>query len=410
MYMKKVIVVGGGFSGLIAAIHAKNNNNQVMILERNNSCGKKILVTGNGKCNYHNIDQDISHYHTNSSSELDKIINDTNINTMLNFYKSIGIYPKIKNGYYYPYSNQAITVQNCLIRECINKDIEIKTNSYVKDIIFNNNSFIVKTEENDYQADSLIIATGSNAYHKLGSDGNGYSLLKNLNHKIIKVLPALTQLKVSENIKDLSGVRSDVEISLIENNNYIKSELGEVLFTDYGISGICSMQLSSFIARGLDIKNEEKVIINFIPSIAKNKDDFISFTERESSLFNNRQVSEILDSFLNYKVSNFILKRCHIDNNKNWNQLNDIEKDNIINSLISFELNIIDTNSFDNAQVCSGGVSLNEININTMESKIIPGLYIVGELLDVDGDCGGYNITFASITGILAGIGVCNND
>lgn len=408
--MKKVIIIGGGFSGLIAAIHAKNIDNQVMILERNNSCGKKILVTGNGKCNYHNSDQNINHYHTNSSNELDKIINETNIKNMLLFYKSIGIYPKIKNGYYYPYSNQAITVLNCLVKECEKKNIEIKNNSYVKEIIPTNDSFIVKTEDNNYQADSIIIATGSKAYPKLGSDGNGYQLLESLNHKIIKVLPALTQLKTYENIKDLSGVRSDVEISLIENNNYIKSKIGEVLFTDYGISGICSMQLSSFIARGLDNNKQEKVSINFIPSIAKNKDDFISFINIEKDLFNNRKISEILDSFLNYKVSNFILKKWHIDSNKNWNQLTDIEKDNIISSLVSFELNITDTNSFENSQVCSGGVSLDEINLNTMESKVIPNLYVIGELLDVNGDCGGYNITFASITGILAGMGVCNND
>lgn len=408
--MKKVIIIGGGFSGLIAAIHAKNIDNQVMILERNNNCGKKILVTGNGKCNYYNSDQNINHYHTNSSNELDKIINETNIKNMLLFYKSIGIYPKIKNGYYYPYSNQAVTVLNCLVKECEKKNIEIKNNSYVKEIIPTNDSFIVKTEDNNYQADSIIIATGSKAYPKLGSDGNGYQLLESLNHKIIKVLPALTQLKTYENIKDLSGVRSDVEISLIENNNYIKSEIGEVLFTDYGISGICSMQLSSFIALGLDNNKQEKVTINFIPSIAKNKDDFISFINIEKDLFNNRKISEILDSFLNYKVSNFILKKWHIDSNKNWNQLTDIEKDNIISSLVSFELNITDTNSFDNSQVCSGGVSLDEINLNTMESKVIPNLYVVGELLDVNGDCGGYNITFASITGILAGMGVCNND
>jgi predicted Rossmann fold flavoprotein len=216
--------------------------------------------------------------------------------------------------------------------------------------------------------------------------------------------------KTYENIKDLSGVRSDVEISLIENDNYIKKEVGEILFTDYGISGICSMQISSFIAHGLDDNKQEKVSINFIPSIAKNKDDFINFINIEKSLFNDRKISEVLDSFLNYKISNFILKMYRIDGNKYWDYLTDIEKDNIISSLVSFELNITGTNSFDNSQVCSGGVSLDEIDLNTMESKVIPNLYIVGELLDLNGDCGGYNITFASITGMLAGIGVCNND
>ena len=141
MFMKKIVVIGGGVSGLIAAIHAKNKNNQVIILERNNTCGKKILVTGNGRCNYSNSNQDIMHYHSSSSDNLESIINQQNISTFLDFYKSIGIIPKIKNGYYYPYSNQAVTVQQALLRKVNELDIDVKTNTYVDEITINGNSF-----------------------------------------------------------------------------------------------------------------------------------------------------------------------------------------------------------------------------------------------------------------------------
>lgn len=406
--MKKIVVIGGGVSGLIAAIHAKNKNNQVVILERNNTCGKKILVTGNGKCNYSNSNQDINHYHSSSSDNLESIINQGNISAFLDFYKSIGIIPKVKNGYYYPYSNQAVTVQQALLRKVSELDIDIKTNTYVDDIAVNGNSFKVKTNNGIIDADIVIIACGGKSYSKLGTDGNGYQLLKKLGHNIIPVVPALTQIKVFENIKDLAGVRSDVTITLIEDGKTIKSEIGEIQFTDYGISGICSMQLSKYISYGVMNKKGEKIVINFVSDIAKNKEEFIKFIESNNWL--DFEVRSLLDSLLNYKITNYILKETKITGNAKIRNLNNNEIDILINYLINFTLTATGTNSFDNSQVSAGGVDLKEIDLTTMKSKIIPNLYIVGESVDVDGDCGGYNITFASISGMLAGMEVNKND
>lgn len=406
--MKKIVVIGGGVSGLIAAIHAKNKNNQVVILERNNTCGKKILVTGNGKCNYSNSNQDINHYHSSSSDNLESIINQGNISAFLDFYKSIGIIPKVKNGYYYPYSNQAVTVQHALLRKVSELDIDIKTNTYVDDIAVNGNSFKVKTNNGIIDADIVIIACGGKSYSKLGTDGNGYELLKKLGHNIIPVVPALTQIKVLENIKDLAGVRSDVTITLIEDGKTIKSEIGEMQFTDYGISGICSMQLSKYISYGVMNKKGEKIVINFVSDIAKNKEEFIKFIESNNWL--DFEVRSLLDSLLNYKITNYILKETKITGNAKIRNLNNNEIDILINYLINFTLTATGTNSFDNSQVSAGGVDLKEIDLTTMKSKIIPNLYIVGESVDVDGDCGGYNITFASISGMLAGMEVNKND
>lgn len=408
MFMKKIVVIGGGVSGLIAAIHAKDKNNQVIILERNNTCGKKILVTGNGRCNYSNSNQDINHYHSSSSDNLESIINQKNISAFLDFYKSIGIIPKVKNGYYYPYSNQAVTVQQALLRKVSELDIDIKTSTYVDDIAVNGNSFKVKTNNDIIDADIVIIACGGKSYSKLGTDGNGYQLLKKLGHNIIPVVPALTQIKVFENIKDLAGVRSEVSITLIEDDKNIKSEIGEVQFTDYGISGICSMQLSKYISYGIMGKKCEKIVINFVSDIAKSKEEFIRFIESNNWL--DFEVGSLLDSLLNYKVTNYILKETKIAGNVKIKNLSDEEIDILVNYLINFTLTATGTNTFDNSQVSAGGVDLKEIDLTTMESKIIPNLYIVGEIVDVDGDCGGYNITFASISGMLAGMEVNKND
>lgn len=406
--MKKIVVIGGGVSGIIAAIHAKNKNNRVIILERNNTCGKKILVTGNGRCNYSNSNQDINHYHSSSSDNLESIINQGNISAFLDFYKSIGIIPKVKNGYYYPYSNQAVTVQQALLRKVNELDIDVKTNTYVDDIALNGNSFKVKTNNGIIDADIVIIACGGKSYSKLGTDGNGYQLLKKLGHNIIPVVPALTQIKVFENIKDLAGVRSEVSITLIEDDKPIKSEIGEVQFTDYGISGICSMQLSKYISYGIMDKKCEKIVINFVSDIAKSKEEFVRFIESNNWL--DFEVGSLLDSLLNYKVTNYILKETKIAGNVKIRNLSDEEIDILVNYLINFTLTATGTNTFDNSQVSAGGVDLKEIDLTTMESKIIPNLYIVGEIVDVDGDCGGYNITFASISGMLAGMEVNKND
>lgn len=406
--MKKIVVIGGGVSGLIAAIHAKNKNNRVIILERNNTCGKKILVTGNGRCNYSNSNQDINHYHSSSSDNLESIINQGNISAFLDFYKSIGIIPKVKNGYYYPYSNQAVTVQQALLRKVNELDIDVKTNTYVDDIALNGNSFKVKTNNGIIDADIVIIACGGKSYSKLGTDGNGYQLLKKLGHNIIPVVPALTQIKVFENIKDLAGVRSEVSITLIEDDKPIKSEIGEVQFTDYGISGICSMQLSKYISYGIMDKKCEKIVINFVSDIAKSKEEFVRFIESNNWL--DFEVGSLLDSLLNYKVTNYILKETKIVGNVKIRNLSDEEIDILINCLINFTLTATGTNTFDNSQVSAGGVDLKEIDLTTMKSKIIPNLYIVGEIVDVDGDCGGYNITFSSISGMLAGMEVNKND
>lgn len=399
--MKKILIIGAGASGLVASIYAKEKNNEVILLERNNECAKKILVTGNGRCNYYNENQDLKHYNSDNNELLSQIINEENITEILNFFNKIGIVPKIKNGYYYPYSNQATSIKNALINEAKRKKVNIINNTYVEKIIKENDKYKVITNNETYIVDSLIIATGSKAFPKTGSDGNGYELVRKLNHALIEPTPALTGLRGKEKyFKEWQGIRSDVKISLYNNEKLIKEEEGEIQLTDYGISGICTFNLSRHANKLLSKNVKPYVIINFLPILENNKEKW--FDERNKTM-QNRTIDELLDGILNYKLTNVILKILNIKKDTKYSELTQYQKNELIEKITNFKLEITGSNSFDISQVCMGGVPLTEINTKTMESKINKNIFIVGELLDVDGECGGYNLTFAWITGMLAG-------
>ena len=384
--MKRIIIVGAGAAGMLAAIHAKTKDNQVILIERNTNCGKKILITGNGKCNYLNDDFNISHYRSDNLEFLKNIITEENKKLLISELKKIGIEPKIKNGYYYPMSNTSVSIQNALLLTLKQKGIEIITNTTITDIKKINNKFILNDK---FTCDKLIIAAGSSACPKCGTDGTIYDALKPLGLKIKKPLPALVQLKSEGKfLKEWAGIRCDCELSLFENDKLIKKSIGEVQLTDYGISGICTFQLSSDCIRGLDSGKKEVIKINFLPDIK----DFDTFYLNRVKLLKGRNDIELFEGLINYKLLYVLFKH-----NKN-----------IKEALTSFSLEITGYNGFDKAQVASGGIKLTEINDN-FECKNIKDLYIIGEALDVDGDCGGYNLAFAFLSGIIAGESIKND-
>lgn len=402
----KVAVIGGGASGLVSAIYAAKAGNEVILIERNNNLGKKLLITGNGRCNYFNSDINLKHYYSEDIDILSKIINEENETEFLSFFDSIGITPKIKNGYYYPMSNKAVSVRDALVLECKMLGVEIITDFKVDNII-KKDIFLISSSDKKIKADKVILALGSKAYPKTGSDGKGYEIALSLGHSINKVLPSLTALSADESyLKLWKGARSEVKLSLYENDKLIKIEEGEAQFTDYGISGICAFNLSSLITKGLYLNKKEEICINFIPfTNSKNIDDVIIYLNKRSQILSERTVFELLEGLLDYKLINAIIKKSKIDPDKNYQNLSKKEIYRLATNLYSFKINIVSTKSFENAQVCTGGVKLSEINPKTMESLIVPNLYIIGELLDVNGDCGGYNLAFAFISGMLAGKG-----
>jgi predicted Rossmann fold flavoprotein len=396
--MNKVIIIGGGASGLVAGIVAARNKASVTILERNNTCGKKLLLTGNGKCNYLNEDLDNKHFHSNEEVILNKILTDGNKQKVIDFWKSLNIVSKNKNGYIYPNSNQSSTILDALLNELKQLNVQIETNTYVSEIKQINNEFLITTNKGLFKSDKLIITAGSCAAPKTGSDGIGYKLAKSFNHTIIKPLPALVQLETRGNYLDKwSGIREDVNLKLYENNQLIKEESGEIQLTNYGISGICVMQLSSFVARSIDNNKNEVITINLLPMF-KSKKDLIDFINQD-----NLNVFDTLCKTLNKKLIGVIIDLSKIKKEDKFEQLTKDKQNLLIDNLTEFKVNIIKTKGFEEAQVASGGISLKEINYLNMESKITKNLYFGGEILDVNGDCGGYNLTFATLSGILAG-------
>ena len=401
--MERIVIIGGGASGLVTGIYAKNDDNEVIILERNSECGKKLLVTGNGKCNYWNEDQSLSHYHSENNELISEIITFNNQKEILNLFNKLGIIPKIKQGYYYPFSNQAETVREALIKEVNKKNIEIKTNYLVENVKRNKDKFVITSRNEKIEADKVIISTGSFASPKTGSTGMGYHFLSKLGHSIIEPLPALVQLIAKfPYLKDWKGIRTDVILKLEEDEQIIAEDKGELQLTDYGISGICTFNLSSYVSRGLKNNKEEIMHINFLPFLKEDSNIMKWFDDR-NKLLNNPTLYELLNPILNYKLVKIILKVSRLQGGLSWDDLFEEEQLTLVENLINFKLEIINTKSFDNAQCCSGGIPLTEINLKTMESLKVKNLYITGELLDINGDCGGYNLSLAWISGMLAG-------
>ena len=380
----KIAIIGGGPAGLMAASLI---NSEIHLFEKNSDVGKKLLLTGNGRCNYWNIDSDIKHFHSSNIDLLSKFITDNNLNKVYNYLSSIGIVPIIKNGYYYPYSLKANSVKSILKQAC-NKVI-FHNNSDIPDISYQNNKYII----NGIEFDKLIIATGSLAYPKTGSTGDGYTFAKKFGHTINEVNPSLVQLVTNTGLeRDWANNRAQV---IVSHNG--KSEEGEIQFTNYGLSGICIFNLSRDIRICLNKKEKEYVHINFVPWCS----NLLDYLNEHNNKISN--ITEICDGFIDYQLLNTLLKYARINGSNTWDSLSNKEKEDFIKILTDFEVEIVDTKGFDNSQTCSGGIPLTEINLNTFESLKQPNLYFCGEILDIDGDCGGYNLMIAFLTGYLVG-------
>lgn len=382
--MSKVIIVGGGASGLMCALNSKTNLNEVTILERNSTPGKKILMSGNGRCNFYNDDQTINRYHSESTKINDLFVDSKRV---LDFFKNLGVKYTVKNGYYYPYSNKSETINNTLINECEKKGIEIKCDYEVTSIKKENDKFIINDE---IEGDILVLSTGSMS--GINYDNfYGYELLDSFNLNIVRPLPSLTKLVCDGSFfNKWNGIRTKAVVTSFNNDILIKEEEGEILLTDYGISGICVFNISRDIVKLLDDGKNASVKINFL-------EDF-SIDE----LFNNDlTIKEVLDRVLDEKLVDVILNRYHVLGNKKYEELNNEEKNNLRHDLYAFELNVVDYKDFKSSQVTQGGLSLDELNDN-FEVNSVPNLFVIGELLDIDGDCGGYNLTSAFLTALKA--------
>lgn len=402
--MKRIVIIGGGASGMFAAITAAtvDPTAQVGILEQKETLGKKILSTGNGRCNLTNEYMKLSCFHSDTPSAIAPILDQFTEKNTIDFFENLGVLTKSRNGYIYPRSDQASTILEMLQMRLQQLEVQIHTEVAVKDILKKKNNFQILTSKGTFQAERVILATGGKAASILGSDGSGYVLAKKLGHQLAPVVPALVQLKTRKNpLQKAAGVRVDGKISAYDGEQLVASDTGELQLTAYGISGIPAFQVSRYLAKALYAQRKAEVEIDFVPYMDEGQwKEFL--TERRAKCAS-WTMSQFLTGIFNQKLIPRILEISCIPANKNVDELTEKDFQILMQRCKHTRLAVTETNGFENAQVCAGGVYLDEIDAKTMESKIVPGLYLIGELLDVDGICGGYNLQWAWTTGKIAG-------
>lgn len=404
-----IIVIGGGASGIIAAIIAKDSGKDVAILEGNDRIGKKILTTGNGRCNISNKCLDHFRYHSENEGFPDFILGEFNYSNTEALFNSFGL-PLITldGGKMYPMSLQASSVLDILRTALLERSIPIYLNSKVKKVDKKKNSFIITTtSEEVFQCSKAIISTGGVSAPKSGSDGSGYSIAKTLGHKLIPCFPALVQLKLDyKGLKALSGIKFDGFGEIFVNNKAIRKEFGEILFTDYGISGPPILQLSRIAAT--NTSQSVSLVVDMMPNFSKAS--LKDFLENHWGTFSYRSVHDSLIGIINKKLIPILLKEANISSmHKPCFELTWLEIENIIKLLKQWTFKVCGTNSFSNSQVTAGGIATTEVDNRTLQSKLVSNLYFCGEILDVDGDCGGFNLQWAWASGYTAGINAATN-
>lgn len=402
--MKKVAIIGAGAAGVMCGIHAASSDTQVVLFDKNIIPLKKLLTTGNGRCNYWNSDQDLCHYHSSEESLLPSIITPKIQKEVIDFFDSLGVVPNIRNGYYYPYSNQASSIRDLLEVASRKKGVMFSLGSEVVDIYRDGEKFVVVSGDTKEYFDDLVIATGSLASFKKSSEGeSGYLFAEKFGLDVSIVHPVLVALKTSGDfLKSWAGVRAACLVSLYQNGEFIRKEEGEIQLTDYGVSGICIFNLSRYASLEYRYSKME-LKISFLPFLKDKSKEYITswFSKRGEQLRDYSMVS-FLEGLLPYKLLMVILSRAHISKSSTWSSLTEEEKESLLTYILEFPLVITGCRDFSYAQVCAGGVKLSSVN-SSLEAKKIPHLYFVGEVLDVDGDCGGYNLGFAWMSGMIVG-------
>jgi len=403
MKRKTLGMIGGGAAGMVAAITAARQGADVTILERNDRVGKKILITGNGKCNLGNYQLSAQQYYGSSQEWLESALDRFGTQDAIAFFQGLGLLIKEKNGYLYPAGEQAALVLDVLRFEMQALGIKVLGECKINHIEKKHDTgkIMVSDGSISYEFDAVILACGSKAAPKTGSDGSGYKLAKKLGHHIIPTVPALVQLRCREDyLKAVAGVRADGMVQIYHEGECVACERGEIQFTEYGISGIPVFQISRIANYILRESKEVRVIINLLPDYSE--EGYEGLRAGRSLLQNDRTVEEFFTGMLNKKLMQLFIKMAGLKGNIPIEQA-DAEAINHVYELCRcWELHVTGSNPYENAQVCAGGVDTGEITSN-MESKLVSGVYFAGEIMDVDGKCGGYNLQWAWCSGAIAG-------
>ena len=407
--MKNVIITGGGPAGMMAAITAARRGFKVTLVEKNEKLGKKLFITGKGRCNITNAGDSEDLFNsivTNRKFMFSSFNGFSNYDT-LGFFDELGLHIKIERGNrVFPESDHSSDVIGALNRELKRLSVDVRLNTEVKDIIVNGGKatgVVVKCsgKESTIQADNVIVATGGNSYQSTGSTGDGYRFARKLGHSVTPIVPALVPFNVAEDWEsDLQGLSlKNVSIVVLDGKQEIYSDFGEMLFTHFGVSGPLILSASSFAARRIK-EHPLKLVIDLKPALSQEQLDeriLRDFDEEKNKAFKNS-----LDKLLPKKMIPVIVRLSDIDGNKKVNEITKQERQKLVSLIKGLELTITGLRGFNEAIITQGGINVREINPTTMESKLVKNLYFAGEVLDIDALTGGFNLQIAWSTGYAA--------
>jgi len=402
--MYDVIIIGAGASGLMAAAVAASKGARVALLEHKDDIGKKILATGNGRCNFTNTDMSVNKFH-GSKALIKNGLSQFNYADTIRFFKELGIPAYDNAGYIYPNSRQAASVVAAFRMELMRFHVDVKTGINITDIkpADDRTGYCIQTDKGSFKSKRLIIACGLTASPKLGSDGSLFRQIEALGHHIQKPLPALCGFSCDGlNFKKITGVRCDATVASVIDGQMTEQNTGELQLADYGISGIPVFQISSLMSRAIDKGQRVEVIIDFLPAFS---DDELNgyIKDRSITTTDKRSLNEMLNGLLNNKLLLELIHKSGVSPDKKGRLLTDDDCKSLTRSIKHTAVSVKKPRGAEFAQVCAGGIYTKEIDVRTLESKIHPGLYFCGELLDVDGICGGYNLQWAWTSGYIAG-------
>ncbi len=404
---EKICIVGAGPAGIIAAGIAGSRGKDVTLIEKNERIGKKLFITGKGRCNITNnapIEDFFDNVMKNKNFLYSSFYSFTN-RDIINLLESYGLKTKVERGNrVFPLSDKSSDVIKAFQKYLSDNNVKLLLNTNVNSIDLENEKFIVKIDKEEMIFDKLIIATGGKSYPTTGSNGDGYIFAERLGHTITKIKPSLVPIEIKESwIKELQGESlKNVTLSAYAKKKLLYEEFGEMIFTHYGISGPIVLSMSNYLHRY--INDGINFFIDLKPALDNKKLD--NRILRDFELNNNKKIKNALDDLLPQKLIPIILFISALDPEKTVNQITKEERLNLLDSIKAFPLSFKSFRPIEEAIVTSGGVSTKEINPSTMESKLVQGLYFAGEVIDVDALTGGYNLQIAYSTGFLAGSNV----
>lgn len=401
--MKKIAIIGGGASGLMAALAAARSGAEVTIYEHNSSIGKKILASGNGRCNIINTTASADDYAGMNPQFVTYALKQLSFAYFEKFCHSIGLLLDIKDdGRCYPLSNEAKSVLIALKSAVNEAGVKIITDSKVTAITKNDSHFNVQTNKDKQRYNNVLIATGSEAAPQLGATADGYAFAHSFGHEILPTYPSLVQLHLnSKNHHKMAGVKTVAEVTLIIDGKSNTKVTGDILFAAYGISGLAILDISQRASHALLHKQRVSISLNLLPRY--DRGELASIIEKVFASVPKHDIHTALCGLLPAKIVTYLLEDAAITQNTTVSSLTPKESKKLAHLIGEWKFEVTDTHGFKHAEVSGGGVSTAQVNNKTMESKIVEGLYFAGEVLDIVGRRGGYNFNFAWASGMIAG-------